>query len=163
MKKDSRLNLAILALFCFNFGTAMAANVTQINRYATVENKPLVSQINPLLTVQQIHFPQQVRTVGEALTYWLQYSGFALADEERRSQALKDILQQPLPQVDRNLGPLTVQDGLEVLVGQQVFSLSQDPLHRKVNFRLKPAYAQLITQPQVPKLQGRLQQQITVR
>ena len=37
-----------------------AANVTQINRYATVINKPLAAQVNPLLTVQQIHFPEQV-------------------------------------------------------------------------------------------------------
>ena len=56
--------------------------------------------------------------------------------------ALKPLLNQPLPQVDRNLGPLTIQDGLEVLVGQQVFTLVQDQLHREVNFKLKPAFAQ---------------------
>ena len=49
-----------------------AANVTQINRYATVANKPLASQVNPLLTVQQMPFPQEVSTVGDAIVYWLQ-------------------------------------------------------------------------------------------
>jgi len=39
--------------------TPHAANVTQINRYATVANKPLTAQINPLLAVQKIHFPQE--------------------------------------------------------------------------------------------------------
>ena len=121
---------------------ANAANVTQVNRYATVDNKPLLAQVNPLLTVQQVHFPRDVQTVGAALTYWMQYSGFALAADARLPVALKPLLNQPLPQVDRNLGPLTIQDGLEVLVGQQVFTLVQDQLHREVNFKLKPAFAQ---------------------
>lgn len=140
-----------IVIFCLSASVVSAANVTQVNRYATVENKPLTSQINPLLTVQQIHFPQSIHTVGEALTHWMQYSGYALADEKVQSQALKGILNQPLPQVVRNLGPLTVQDGLEVLVGQQVFSLIQDPLHRQVNFKLKPQYAKAQTNLQGKK------------
>lgn len=147
MKKEKRVKMIHYALLTIlSVNTGFASNVTQINRYATVDNKPLASQINPLLTVQQIHFPQKVHSVGEALNYWLQYSGFALVPDEQLSLALKDVLQQPLPQVDRNLGPLTVQDGLEVLVGQNVFSLVQDPLHRKISFKLKPAYAQLLNQ-----------------
>lgn len=129
-----------LCLAVLGYG-AHAANVTQINRYATVENKPLIAQINPLLTVQQVHFPKEVQTVGAAVTYWMKYSGFSLADSSRMPSVLKPLLEQPLPQVDRNLGPLTIQDGLEVLVGQQVFSLVQDPLHREVTFKLKPTYA----------------------
>ena len=138
-------NVEIVLFLSLCAGSVSAANLTQVNRYATVENKPLISQINPLLTVQQIHFPQQIHTVGEALTHWMQYSGYSLVDVAVQNQALKDIMQQPLPQVDRNLGPLTVHDGLEVLVGQQVFSLIQDPLHRTINFKLKPQYAQAIT------------------
>lgn len=142
MKNENSIKKVHMVLAsCFLVTSAMAANVTQINRYATVENKPLLSQINPLLTVQQVHFPQKVHTVGEALTHWLQYSGYTLAGESSRTKALENILKQPLPQVTRNLGPLTVQDGLEVLVGQQVFTLTSDPLNREVNFRLKPQYA----------------------
>ena len=114
-----------------------AANVTQINRYATVANKPLASQVNPLLTVQQMHFPQEVSTVGDALAYWLQYSGFKLADESRLLPVFKTLMTQPLPQVDRNFGPLTIQDGLVVLAGQSEFTLVQNPLTRTVNFKLK--------------------------
>ena len=114
-----------------------AANVTQINRYATVANKPLASQVNPLLTVQQMPFPQEVSTVGDAIVYWLQYSGFKLADESRLLPVFKTLMKQPLPQVDRNFGPLTIQDGLIVLAGQSEFTLVQNPLTRTVNFKLK--------------------------
>lgn len=127
-------------------GVVHAANITQVNRYATVENKPLTSQVNPLLTVQQIHFPRSVHTVGEAITYWMQYSGYALVEDASQTLAFKEVQQQPLPQVVRTLGPLTVHDGLEVLAGQQVFSLMQDPLHRRINFKLKPQFAQMNTQ-----------------
>lgn len=123
-------------------GAAYAANTTQVNRYATVENKPLTAQVNPLLTVQQIHFPQSIQTVGDALNYWIRFSGYSLVDEVNQSTAFKELKQQPLPQAVRNLGPLTVRDGLEVLAGQEVFSLMKDPLHRRVNFRLKPQFAQ---------------------
>lgn len=127
-------------------GALYAANVTQVNRYATVENKPSKAQINPLLSVQQVHFPQNINTVGEALNHWLLYSGFSLVETKAMPVALQEVLSQPLPQVDRNLGPLTVSDGLEVLAGKEVFSLVADPLHRKVSFKLRPQYAKLYRQ-----------------
>ena len=80
-----------------------AANVTQISRYATVENKPLAAQVNPLLTVQRIHFPKQVVTLGDAMTYWMQHSGFKLVNEGLLPPALKTLMSAPLPQVDRTL------------------------------------------------------------
>lgn len=135
--------IKIFALVSLGFGASLteAANVTQINRYASVENKPLIAQVNPLLTVQQIYFPQHIITVGDALTYWLQYSGFKLITPLQLPPALKTLMAELLPQVDRNLGPLTIQDGLTVLVGQEVFTLVQDPLTRTINFKLQPKYA----------------------
>ena len=140
-----------IALLGLCIQAVSAANITQVNRYATVENKALTAQINPLLSIQQVHFPQKIQTVGEALTHWMQYSGYALVDEQAQSPALKDILSRPLPQVVRNLGPLTVHDGLEVLVGPQVFSLTQDPLRRQINFKLKPQFAMAQTRYQGKK------------
>ncbi|MDW9178618.1 hypothetical protein SE948_03035 [Legionella pneumophila] len=135
MKQDVTFSLiAALNLAAF---PSVAANVTQINRYATVANKPLAAQINPLLAVQQIHFPQEVQTIGQAVEWWLKFSGFTLASKEKQPESLQTIMRQALPQIDRNLGPLTVKDGLEVLVGQQFFTLVEDPLLRQVNFKLK--------------------------
>lgn len=117
---------------------SQAANVTQVNRYATVANKPLAAQINPLLAVQQIHFPQEVQTIGGAVEWWLRYSGFTLVAKEKQAASLQVVMHQALPQIDRNLGPLTVKEGLEVLVGKAIFTLIEDPLLRQVNFQLKP-------------------------
>lgn len=115
-----------------------AANITQINRYVTVVNKPLAAQINPLLTVQQVHFPMKIATVGQAIEWWLHYSGYSLAAQELQPDSLKMVMNRPLPQVHRNLGPLTVREGLEVLAGQPIFTLIEDPLLRQVNFKLRP-------------------------
>ena len=117
--------------------SVQAADITQVNRYATVANKPLAAQINPLLAIQQIHFPQEVQTIGQAVEWWLKFSGFSLVSKEKQSESLQTVMRQALPQIDRNLGPLTVKDGLEVLVGQQSFMLIEDPLLRHVNFKLK--------------------------
>jgi conjugative transfer region protein (TIGR03748 family) len=120
------------------------ADVTQINRYATVANKPLAAQVNPLLAVQQIHFPQEIKTVGQAINWWLQYSGYSLVAKEKQPKSLQAVMLQTLPQIDRNLGPLTIRDGLEVLAGQQVFMLVVNPLLREVNFKLKPNYQPVV-------------------
>ncbi|MCE0722788.1 hypothetical protein [Legionella resiliens] len=116
--------------------SGQAANLTQVGRYATVNNQPLAAQINPLKTVQQIHFPASIQTIGEAVNYWLRYSGYHLASKEKQSESLQQVFQQPLPQVNRNLGPLSITDGLTVLVGQHLFNLKQDDLLREINFSL---------------------------
>lgn len=138
MKRFSALTLAAMASLLGSISSA--ANLTQINRYATVENKALAAQINPLLAVQKVHFPQSITTVHAALDHWLQYSGFQMAPIKEQSTGLRETLLLPLPSVVRDLGPLTVEEGLLVLVGKNVFTLSKDLLHRKVNFTLKPQF-----------------------
>lgn len=133
------LNFLFLTALSLNALSSQAAHVTQINRYATVANKPLAAQINPLLAVQQVHFPQEVQTIGQAIEWWLRFSGFSLISKEKQPESLQAVMRQALPQIDRTLGPLTVKDGLEVLVGQQSFALIEDPLLRQVNFKLKPS------------------------
>ncbi|MBA2711544.1 MAG: hypothetical protein H0U57_13260 [Tatlockia sp.] len=129
------INLSLTSLLVFVALSAQSANMTQINRYATVANQPQPAQVNPLLAVQQIHFSQEIKTIGEALTSWLRFSGFHLAASDKQPESLTMLLAQPLPQIDRNLGPLTVQDGLRVLVGMHEFEVIPDPLLREINFK----------------------------
>ncbi|CZI43872.1 TPA: PilL N-terminal domain-containing protein [Legionella pneumophila] len=130
------LRTTTIGLLALSSLQIQAANITQVGRYATVNNQPLAAQINPLKTVQQIHFPRSVQTIGEAVEYWLRYSGYHLAPQDKQNESVKQIFQQPLPQVIRNLGPLTIADGLTVLVGKALFSLKQDDLLREINFNL---------------------------
>lgn len=130
------LQIISIALFLGLTLPGQASSITQISRYSTVSNKPLAAQINPLNTVQQIHFPSSAQTIGEAVNYWLRYSGYHLAPREKQNESLRQVVQQPLPQVSRNLGPLTIADGLVVLVGQHLFHLKQDDLLREINFSL---------------------------
>lgn len=136
------LRTTIIGLLALSSLQIQAANITQVGRYATVNNQPLAAQINPLKTVQQIHFPSSVQTIGEAVEYWLRYSGYHLAPQDKQNESLKQIFQQPLPQVTRNLGPLAIADGLTVLVGKTLFSLKQDDLLREINFSLNARRAQ---------------------
>ena len=127
------LVVSSLALFSLQLD---AENITQVGRYASVSNQALSAQINPLKTVQQVHFPSSVQTIGQAVEHWLTYSGFHLAAKDKQSPSLQLLLRQALPQVDRTLGPLSISDGLTVLVGQQLFILNHDDLLREVNFTL---------------------------
>ena len=130
------LFLLVITSKCFS------EEITEISRYTTVRNQATRAQINPLLMVVQTHFPQSVQTVGEAMAYILQYSGYSLVDQSLMDENVRQMLSQPLPMIDRNLGPVTLQEALEVLAGKHVFRLTQDPLHRKVSFEVLPSIQQ---------------------
>lgn len=136
--KMNKCVILLTSLVCF--GSLSAQNATQIGRYASVDNKPSQAQVNPLLSVVRIHFSNEIKTVGDALTHWLSYSGYKLVAINKMPAELRGILEQDLPQSARTLGPLTIKDGLLVLVGQQVFELICDPLHRLVSFKLNKKY-----------------------
>ncbi len=131
-------HLAILALSGLSM-PMIAANVTQVNRYATVANEPLLSQVKPLKAIQQMHFPREVKTIGEAVDYWLHYSGFQMVKTSKQPENLQSVLNQPLPQVDRSFGPLSIETGLLVLVGKDEFILEEVSFRREVNFKQKGA------------------------
>lgn len=117
----------------------LAHGVLQTGRYETTSIGASPSQINPLLTVATFRFAPEVQNIGEALHQVLQYSGYALANSS--SPDIADTLNQPLPWSLRVLGPIQIQDALTVLMGQNVYNLVIDPLHRLVSFEVKPNIA----------------------
>ena len=113
-----------------------AEGLSTIHRYLTVKNTPTTAQINPLNTVQTIHFPTSIQTIGDAVNYWLRHSGYHLANKEKLPNSLLMLFKQPIPQVHKNLGPLTIAQGLKVLVGPKHFLLRKNDITREVRFSL---------------------------
>lgn len=91
----------------------------QLGRYTTAEAVPQPNLADPLALVAQITFPrEQVSTVGEAIDYTLLRTGYALVDAQALTQEARRFLGLPLPEAQRTLGPYSVQDMLNVLVGK---------------------------------------------
>jgi len=110
---------------------------TQISRYVTEKDTPTNAEINPLAAVSTFVFQASVVTVGDAVNQVLVTSGYQLAPH--LNHTVKATLQQPLPITDRQLGPMPIQSALEVLMGEEVYQLEQDPLHRLVSFKVRPS------------------------
>lgn len=131
--------LSILCLFVATSGLANSSDSTEVGRYLTVKNRPSVDQMDLLSQTIQMRFPQDVHSVGDAMSYLLRYSGYSLVDDSRQNDALKNTLKKPLPLVDREFQPMALKDALIVLAGP-AFVLVQDPLNREVDFHVKPAF-----------------------
>lgn len=114
---------------------ARQIEVMQTGRYSNVKNIPPVDQLNPLKVVIQTRIPQSVTTVGETVNFLLVRSGFTLAEGGVLSEEAMTLLQLPLPQVHRQIGPMTLDNALQTL-GGGAFELVVDPVHRKVAYEL---------------------------
>lgn len=137
MKRLITVVLTALLFSASNF--ALADNATTVGRYLTVEKQALNAQSDLLQQTFQVRFPNQIKTIGDAIHYLLRFSGYSLIDNTRLSKEAQAVISQPLPSVDRQLGTMSLQDGLLTLAGQP-FGLIVDPVHRLISLRLKPAY-----------------------
>jgi type IV pili sensor histidine kinase/response regulator len=135
-RKSKILFILLVTMLCGIYVSGYAD--TQIGRYSTVANKPTTSQVNPLLAVAQYKFPPQVESIGDAVNVVLQNTSYELVPTDKLSTSVKETLKKPLPITDRSLGPMPIKDVLVILMGKDVFTLVVDPLHRLVNFEVKP-------------------------
>ena len=121
------------------FGMAISPGVNaaevQVGRYSTLPAMPIIAQADLLATTITLSFPARIVTVGEAVQYLLQRSGYRLATAPVTTPETADLLTLPLPAVHRHLGPITLVQALETLVGP-AFRLIHDPVHRLVSFEL---------------------------
>jgi type IV pili sensor histidine kinase/response regulator len=141
----SRKTVVLVLGLCASL-TVVAAEVepgAQVGRYSTLEPVAAHQQTHLLETVVQIRFPERgIQTTGEAIRHLLARSGYALAALDASDPALAALLELPLPTVQRELGPVTVQAGLETLAGP-AYCLVVDHVHRLVSFELVPRYRAL--------------------
>jgi type IV pili sensor histidine kinase/response regulator len=121
-----------LAIFTSITPQLNAAEV-QVGRYSSLPAMPTVAQADLLATTITVSFPARIQTVGEAVNYLLQRSGYRMADAV--APETMQLLELPLPAVHRSLGPITLTQALQTLAGP-AFLLIHDPVHRLISFEL---------------------------
>lgn len=146
MKKHMQLKCyALSAILLLSASCEAAVNVVNninVGRYLSTLEKPKNDQINLLNQQIQIKFSQNILTIKQAVQFLLRFRGYHLCDNDQLDEASMQMLNQPLPEVDREFGPMTLKQGLHTLSGN-MFYLLVDPVNRLVGFKLKPVYSQL--------------------
>ncbi len=138
--KRSRFNIrpalvfsVCLASVCVVTAPKLQASEVQVGRYSQYSATPNAAQIDLLATAITVQFPERIQTIGEAIPYLLQRSGYRLAAAKSIGPDTAILFALPLPAVHRSMGPMTLKDTLETLAGP-AFHLVQDPVHRLITF-----------------------------
>jgi conjugative transfer region protein (TIGR03748 family) len=118
------------------------AQTVQTDRYTKVRVNPSPGQISPLDEVTRIVFGDSVKTVGQAIVEVLDGSGYELRHiKDVYEKPIDSILMaQPLPEIHRQLGPITIHDALEVLAGE-AWHLKTNSLGRELWFVLNSHFS----------------------
>jgi type IV pili sensor histidine kinase/response regulator len=129
-----------LAGSCVTVTPDLKASEVQVGRYSLLSATPTKAQTDLMATTVTVQFPERIQSVGEAVHYLLQRSGYRLANAEALDPEAMALLSLPLPAVHRYLGPLSLQQALQTLAGP-TFRLVQDPVHRLIAFeRCAPSW-----------------------
>ena len=136
--KDLHHTLAFvigMAGLCMTISPQLHAGDVQIGRYSTLTAMPTTAQIDVLSTTITVQLPERIRTVGEAVRYLLERSGYRLAGSQATGPDTAALLALPLPAAHRHLGPIPLIWALGTLAGP-AFRPVQDPVHRLISFEL---------------------------
>lgn len=122
-----------IAGICTVASVDLHASDIQTGRYSMLSAAPTQAQAELLEATVTVQLPTRIQTIGEAVRYLLQRSGYRLATDESTGPDTLALFALPLPVVHRQLGPMTLRDALETLAGP-AFHLVEDPVHRLITF-----------------------------
>lgn len=112
--------------------------VTREGRYTLVSVKSADAQREPLNQLIDITMPVSlVSSVGDGFRYLLFQSGYSLCG--RYGAEFAELLNRPLPAVQRRLGPVRLSEALQVVAGP-AWRMTVDEVNREVCFVLREAY-----------------------
>lgn len=107
----------------------------QLSRYSVQLTGATKAQKDPLQAViKQVRFSSKVKTVGVAILTVLKNSGYRVSYKHLEPKT-KDLFRLALPVIQRNMGPLTVEQVLTTLAGDP-WILVVDREHRLISFQL---------------------------
>ncbi len=110
-----------------------------VGRYSLISATPTEQQSELLSVMVTVTMPGLIKTVGDAIHHVLKPSGYQLVRFDAQGSEVLQLLQRPLPQSHRTLGPMPLQDILLTLA-TPAFRLHIDPVHRLIAYDLKPEY-----------------------
>ncbi|EJJ4075273.1 TcpQ domain-containing protein [Salmonella enterica] len=112
--------------------------VTREGRYTLVSVKSADAQREPLNQLIDITMPVSlVNSVGDGFRYLLFQSGYSLCG--RYGADFAELLNRPLPAIQRRLGPVRLSEALQVVAGP-AWRMTVDEVNREVCFVLRDAY-----------------------
>ena len=121
---------------------ALSVKNTVVGQFLTVSNRASVAQQDLLQQTFQVHFPISVITVGDAMNYLLRTTGYHMVHDGHYCPWAEQMMRSPLPMAQRNLGPMTIEEGLQTLAGSD-FQMIEDQVNRLIAFRVKPSLEDL--------------------
>lgn len=118
-----------------------APEVVHTGRYTLVSIAPLDSQQFPLrqITAKDIPTPkkkQPALTRSDAMQAWLGNTGYSLCVPTTAES--KNLLSGPLPEIQREMGPMRIEAALQVIAGS-AWLMTVDEVSHTVCFQPSPA------------------------
>jgi len=108
-------------------------SVTQVDRYSVVATGPTAGQRDLLAVTAVISIPNDIDSLGDALRWILQDSGYRLAANPVMTEEVRIMLELPLPAVHRRFEPMPLKTVMGLMVGP-AFYVVQDSVHRLIAF-----------------------------
>jgi conjugative transfer region protein (TIGR03748 family) len=108
--------------------------IIQTGRYSAITANPTPEQRQLLNVIIAVTIPNDFQTVGQAVHYLLKRSGYQLVGSEQLPLEAVQLFNRPIPEVHRQLGPMTLRDALNVLTAP-AFMLIEDPIHRMISYQ----------------------------
>lgn len=105
----------------------------QTGRYSGLAAIPTDAQRHPLHVIIEVRIPDEIVTLEQAIHYLLRRSGYTL--NAALPPEVTELLTQPLPDVQRSLGPITLKDALTVLTTPN-YVPREDPQTRMISYFL---------------------------
>ena len=119
----------------------------QVGRYTTTVAAAPETAARPLDVYVQLSYPRQtVQTVGDAVRHTLLRTGWRLVEPSALAPQAANLLNLPLPESQRVVGPYRARTVLEVLTGPN-WQWHADPIQRLVWFTVKADHVAAVASP----------------
>lgn len=105
----------------------------RVGRYSTARLSSTPDQEDLLQVIIETKIPNNIQTVGGAIQFLLQRSGYQLADPSKQGVNVNQLFKMKLPFSHRKIGPITLKNALLLIAGE-AYWMKVDPVHRLIAF-----------------------------